>query len=342
MTGMQIGVSASGIRNAAVNRTADGGVELSWEPADGLPEVCVFHGESPEGIDRGRPLARTTAGRVRLDGLDPAGRHFFELVPQGGRPLVVGERRIHAEGSSNLRDLGGYAAADGRRVKWGVLFRSDNMARLTDSGLARVKRLGIRTVCDFRTGAEAQRLPNRFPDSVAVNYLRMPIQHGEFEPTTVFERIRTGDYHWISEAFMLQGYVDNIERHAPVWARLFELLADSRNRPLLFHCTGGKDRTGVGAALILLALGVPVETVIEDYGLSDPYIAEIRSQIYSQIEAFGVDTVKVAPYFTAPPSRLRALLAYIGENYGDAVGYLKEKVGVAERVIASLKEDLLV
>jgi protein-tyrosine phosphatase len=338
---MQIEVSESAIKKAAVNRTADGGVELSWEPAAGLPEVCVFHGESPEGIDRGSPLARTTAGRVRLDGLDPAGRHFFELVPQDGRPLVVGERRIEAEGSSNLRDLGGYAAAGGRRVKWGLVFRSDNLARLTDSGLARVKRLGIRTVCDFRTTPETERLPNRFPDSEAVSYLKMPIQHGEFEPTAVFERIRTGDYHWISEAFMLQGYVDNIERHAPVWARLFELLADSRNRPLLFHCTGGKDRTGVGAALILLALGVPVETVIEDYGLSDPYIAAIRNQIYSQIEAFGVDTVKVAPYFTAPPSRLRALLAYIRENYGDAVGYLKDKVGVDERLIASLKKDFL-
>jgi hypothetical protein len=81
--------------------------------------------------------------------------------------------------------------------------------------------------------------------------------------------------------------------------------------------------------------------VIEDYGLSDPYIAEVRNRIYSQIEAFGVEPAKVEPYFTAPPSRLRALLAYIRENYGSAVDYLKEKVGVDERLIASLKQDLL-
>ena len=66
-------------------------------------------------------------------------------------------------------------------------------------------------------------------------------------------------------------------------ARLFTLLSEPRNRPLLFHCTGGKDRTGAAAALILLALGVPTETVVADYGLSDGYNADVRKAIYEHL-----------------------------------------------------------
>lgn len=330
------------IAEASATRTADGGFELSWEIRGDPGAVAIFHGESPEGIDRTRPLGRSSGRRALLEGLASGRAHFFELVPDRGRPLLVGERRIDAEGSANLRDLGGYATEDGRAVRWGRLFRSDNLARLTDAGLAHVRGLGLRTVVDFRTDSEVRRLPNRFPEPGEADYLRLPIQHGEFEPTAVFERIQRGDYDWISEAFMIEGYVDNVERHAAVWSRFFALVADARRRPLLFHCTGGKDRTGVGAALLLLALGVPVETVIADYGLSDPYIAEVRARIFAQIRAFGVDTDKVAPYFTAPPSRLRALLDHLRKKHGSAVDYLERAAGVGGDLIRTLKRELLV
>ena len=113
--------------------------------------------------------------------------------------------------------------------------------------------------------------------------MRLPIQHGEFEPTSVFDRIKKGDYGWISEDFMVQGYIESVERYPDVWAALFNLLADRRHRPLLFHCTGGKDRTGAAAALILLALGVPSETVVADYGLSDGYNVDVRRSVSTSI-----------------------------------------------------------
>jgi protein-tyrosine phosphatase len=326
-----------------VLRTGGKSVEIRWGalPASGYP-VRVYRGDRPGEIAFDRLLATVSGGgSVALSDLDGSRPHFFGLRTGTGAELIVGERRIPAEGAVNLRDLGGYEAADGRRVRWGRIFRSDNLARLTDAGLALVKRLGIRLVCDFRTQAEAARLPNRFPDGPQVGYLRLSIQHGEFEPTAVFERIKNGDYDWISEEFMLQGYVANIEHHAQVWGSVFAKLSDPASRPLLFHCTGGKDRTGTCAALILLALGVPVETVIEDYGLSDGYIAEVRRTIFDAIESFGVDIGKVAPYFMAPPSRLRALLEYVDSRYGSAVGYLRQKAGVSEKTLDRLKSDLL-
>ncbi len=326
----------------SVERRSEDTVAIRWNESAGDIGLSVYHGDSPERIQAASPLAKVTNGSgVILSGLSADRPHFFRLVAADGAAVMVGERRPVVEGAPNLRDLGGYEAADGRRVKWGRIFRSSNLGRLTDRGLAQIKQLGIQLVCDFRTAAEAAKLPNRFPYSQAVGYVRLPIQHGEFEPTAVFDRIKKGDYGWISEDFMIRGYIDSVERYADVWAHFFQLLSDARHTPLLFHCTGGKDRTGAAAALILQALGAPEETVIEDYGLSDGYNAEVRKAIYEHLKPFDVDIAKVEPYFTAPESRLRALLKHVDTRYGSAVGYLVKRAGVGEETIAKLKADLL-
>ena len=255
--------------------------------------------------------------------------------------ILVGERCLPVEGVTNLRDLGGYAAADGRRVRWGTVYRSANLGRVTADGLAALRRLGIRLVCDFRTEPESTKLPNLFPDTPEVSYLRLPIQHGDHEPTAVFDRIRNGDYRWISEQFMLEGYIEAIDRYPHVWARFVRELARARNRPALFHCTGGKDRTGAAAALTLLALGVPEETVIADFGLSDACNVEVRRRVYEQLRSLNVDVPTVEPYFTAPESRLRALLEYLRRTYGSAEDYLVHTAGVEPEVIEALRNDLL-
>jgi protein-tyrosine phosphatase len=325
-----------------VERLSEDTVEIRWNEHAEQVGVSVYRGDSPERIQTAAPLVEMAkASSVILSGLAVDGPHFFKLVAADGTEGIVGERRPVVEGAPNLRDLGGYETTDGRRVKWGRVFRSSNLARLTDRGLGQIRRLGIKFVCDFRTEAEARKLSNRFPDSEAVGYLRLPIQHGEFEPTSVFDRIKAGDYGWISEDFMLQGYVDSIERHPAVWARFFALLADRTHRPLLFHCTGGKDRTGAAAALVLLALGVPQETVIGDYGLSDGYNSDVRRAIYDHLKPFKVDIRQVEPYFTAPESRLRRLLNHVDARYGSAVDYLVKKAGVSAKTIAGLKDDLL-
>lgn len=325
-----------------VARLSEDTVEIRWsEAAVGLC-LSVYRGDSPERIPTDSPLATAATGNsVVLSAPAADGPHFFKVVAADGAAALVGERRPFVEGAPNLRDLGGYTAADGRRVKWGRIFRSSNLGRLTDRGLAQIKRLDIRRVYDFRTEAEAAKMPNRFPDSTAVGYVRLPIQHGEYEPTAVFDRIKKGDYGWISEGFMIRGYIDSLERYPEVWGRFFQLLAEPRQQPLLFHCTGGKDRTGAAAALILFALGVPTDTVIADYALSDGCNVDVRQAIYEHLKPFGVDIAKVEPYFTAPESRLRALLNHVDARYGSAVGYLVRRAGVSEQTMAQLKADLL-
>jgi protein-tyrosine phosphatase len=332
----------SPIHPVTVERTGPDSVCVRWGPgAVGLP-VSVCCGPAPDRIPA-KPAATAAPGEcaVVLAGLAPGHPVFVRLHAGAGPGVVAGERCLPVEGVTNLRDLGGYETADGRRVRWGTVYRSANLGRVTEDGLSALRQLGIRLVCDFRTGPESAKLPNRFPDSPEVGTLRLPVQHGDHEPTAVFERIRNGDYGWISEQFMLEGYIEGLDRHPSVWAAYLRALADARNRPLLFHCTGGKDRTGAAAALTLLALGVPEEAVIADYGLSDGCNAEVRRRVYDLLRPLGVDIPTVDPYFTAPPERLRALLDHLRRTYGTVEDYLVRTAGLEPGAIDRLRDELL-
>lgn len=335
-------INETRLNNVSLIRTDGGSVEISWNFSDKLREFVVYAGESPDHIDRQNPVSISRANSpAKISGLDPDTRYYFELVPNKGSTVVISDRRVPLQGSVNFRDLGGYETSDGRRVKWGQVFRSDNLGRLTDRDVSFVQRMGIRMVCDFRTPAEAGKLPDRFPPIKPGRYLHLPIQHGEFDPANTFERIRNGDIEWMTEAFMIEGYIKNIDNFAPVWSTFLKTFAHDSRRPLVFHCTGGKDRAGVCAALILLSLGVPEQTVIDDHGLSNLYIAAVLERIYEQIRSNGVDPNQVAPYFTAPKNAIVAAVRHIRRTYGSATDYLIKEAGVDEKLIEQLKADLL-
>jgi protein-tyrosine phosphatase len=339
---MPIKLNETRLKDVALIRTGDDAVEISWNFNEKPGEVAVFAGESADHIDRRHPAAISQGkSSARISGLDPDTRYYFEVAPDHGSKIIISERRVPLQGSVNFRDLGGYETVDGRRMKWGQVFRSDNLGRLTDRDVKYVQRMGIRLVCDFRTSAEVKKLPDRLPQSAPGRYLHLPIKHGEFDPADSFERIKKGDIEWMTEEFMIKGYIKNIDNFAPVWSTLFNNLADSSKRPMVFHCTGGKDRAGIGAALILLTLDVPEETVVEDHGLSNLYIAPVLEKIYDQIRSYGVDPRQVAPYFTAPQKAILAGIRHIRQAYGSAARYLVNTAGVDEKILDKLKKDLL-
>jgi protein-tyrosine phosphatase len=173
-------------------------------------------------------------------------------------------RCVVLEGCTNLRDLGGYRAADGRRVRFGRVFRSSALSRLTKADLECFGALGIRTVCDLRGRAESGAAPSRLPLADPPEVVSLAI-----EPTVgaslrdLLERgAATGE-----DVLDLLGraYDAYASDHLHRYREMFALLDDPARLPLLFHCSAGKDRTGFGAALLLTALGVDRETVVEDY-----------------------------------------------------------------------------
>ena len=257
------------ISGITVDRVDKDTVEITWTTGADDLGVSIYAGDSPETIDRSSPVTRVNGGtRAKVSGLDPAIRPYFEVTPDGGPGVITAERRVPLEGSFNFRDLGGYETSDGRRVKWGRVFRSDHLARLTDNDLVLLENMGLRLVCDFRTPAETEKARDRLPQDGSIEYLHLPVIHGEFDPAMAMARMKQGDISWLTQDFMVNRYKRKIDDFPDIWGTVLNRLADPENRPLVFHCTAGKDRAGACAALTLLALGVPEETVIYDHGLS--------------------------------------------------------------------------
>jgi protein-tyrosine phosphatase len=260
------------------------------------------------------------------------------MQEEKSRPISK-ERRVPLEGAVNFRDLGGYETSDGRKVKWGQVFRSDSLARLSARDQTVLRGMGIRLVCDFRTPGEVKKAPDRLPDGT--RYLHLPVVHGEFDSVTALERMGKGDISWLTDDFMVNGYIKNIEKFGGTWGRVLNRIIDPESRPLVFHCTGGKDRAGVCAALFLLALGVPEDTVIYDHGLSNVYIGELLGRIYEWIREVGIDPDEVAPYFTAPRECIVSSLDHIREVYVSVANYLWTKAGIDNKKLSLLKDQLL-
>lgn len=220
---------------------------------------------------------------------------------------------LSLEGAFNLRDLGGYAAQDGRIVKRGMVFRADALNRLTDADLAALAPLGLKTIVDFRTEAEKKAAPHRVPAGVS-RVLEVPVNPGNMSGL----RDITPE-----EAAQIMPRLNRklVNEHTKEYALFFSHLAEYGESPLLFNCSAGKDRTGLAAALFLSALGVDKETVFRDYlesarHITRKYADEIAARPW------------LAPLFTVKREYLEAAFEEIDARHGGMDNYLVKELGV--------------
>jgi protein-tyrosine phosphatase len=223
------------------------------------------------------------------------------------------ERMLPFEGLYNVRDLGGYEAAEGRRVKWGLVYRAGDFNGLTGGDRELLKSLGLKTIVDFRAKEERDAAPD--PEFAAGEFVRIPIDAGNM--MDVKQRVGSSSYKEAMTALYRSLSRDLISEYS----LFFTILADTAKTPLLFHCSAGKDRTGVAAALFLSALGVDRRTVYDDYVLSAPLLEErFRGLVKAQPEVRDMVTVK--------REYLEASFAIIDDEWGGVELYLAEKLGV--------------
>ena len=242
-------------------------------------------------------------------------------------------RAIPLEGASNLRDLGGYPVLDGRRVRQGVLYRSATLANLTERDVATIAGLGLRTICDLRGRHEAAERPSRLPAgaeriSLAIEptvgaSLRDLMRRGEASGEDVVALLRTA-------------YLDYGTRFIDAYRALFDLLLDPARHALLFHCSAGKDRTGLGAALVLTALGASRETVLADYVATD----RLWRRDY-EVPAGTPRAMADALYGTHPALLEAALDAAVAAHGGSLDGLLDQGLGLDDARIVQLRDLLL-
>lgn len=326
--------------------------KLSWETNVSDAPVRIEVSADPDF-----PLGQ---GRVIADGLKdtsftftaPAGapRQYFLIVPNAGDAVRVSNRVLPLEGGRNFRDLGGYETVDGRSVKWGLAYRSGVMDGLTDSDYDYISGLGISVVCDFRASQERDSEPTdwrggdieyiTFADPSAEDDMSKSFASVLMDPDVTADKVRD---------MFIGSYRSMHHTYAPAYAEMFDNLANG-SLPLAFNCSAGKDRTGVAAALLLSALGVPRETVVEDYALSEKvvdFMAEFEVGLsgtdpespYAFLLQLPPEVIR--PLMRTEPAYIEATLDAIETQHGSIIAFIQSELDVDDDELARIRERLL-
>ena len=255
-------------------------------------------------------------------------------------------RLLNFEGIHNLRDLGGYATADGRQVQWGKLYRSANFAEATPADLAALSQLGLATFIDLRSTPEKAEEPNRLPDPLPFEVVEIPIldEGNQALVGEVMERVESGDFDGFDPGQkMQQANRQFASVFTPQFRQLFATVVAADGAPVLWHCTAGKDRTGFAAAVLLRILGVPRETIMQDYMASlEPALASRKSQLLMLRLFKGEETAaKIEVMMGVEPAWLEAGFDEIDATWGSFDAYVRDGLQLDEADIEVLRANLL-
>ncbi|MBD2869083.1 tyrosine-protein phosphatase [Paenibacillus arenilitoris] len=236
------------------------------------------------------------------------------------------KRLLRLEGAYNVRDIGGYEAAEGRTVQWGRFLRADGLHRLTSDDQDKIVGMGIRTVIDLRHARELEQKRNVFNGSERANYYNISLINPAASSNAAIRSL--GDL-----------YVNMLDECGPLLKEVFGRMAEAEGDCVLFHCTAGKDRTGVVAALLLDLAGVERSVIIADYAETEanlsPIMDELRKDRPEQIPA---DMYEL--FLGSAPSNMALMLDHLHDAFGGAESYLA-RIGLGEKQIAGLKRMLL-
>jgi protein-tyrosine phosphatase len=324
---------------ASVERADDGGFLVRWTAPASAGAVQVLARSTPQADDAagaGRIVGRGgAAGEITVEGLPAAPRWYFELRPRRGASLTIAERSLHLASAPNFRDVGGYRTADGRWVRMGLAYRSDQLDRLTDADLAVIAKLAPTVVVDLRTDAERRGGADRVPpgarplveDVMADAPPGGPGLASLNSPDAAVEFLVTANRQFVDLASARKAYTG-----------LFGELEDAHGE-VVYHCSAGKDRTGWASAVLLTLLGVPRETVMADYLASNGYLTDKNAAMFQKLPPKTAAVME--PLMTVRRAYLDSAFDEVDRRYGSFDRYAAEALGLDAPAIARLQARFL-
>jgi len=242
-------------------------------------------------------------------------------------------REVKLQGAVNFRDLGGYKTKDGKKVKMGLLYRSAALNTLTEADVAKIEALHIKYDFDFRGPYEVKTAPDKIP--AGTTRIALPAGSENIGDSNYMKNM--GKY-MKSDSFLVSFYTILTpfkERYMP----LFDSLVNNKtNSPMLFHCTAGKDRTGIAAAFILYALGVDEETIFNDYEATNYYRRNENAKAIAQmVKYYGLEEKMATNMMGAKREYIQSTFATIKAQYGTMDNYLEKVLGLNSKKIKQLR-----
>ena len=236
----------------------------------------------------------------------------------------VPDRRLAWNACYNARDVGGYTTIDGRAVRWGALVRADNVCRLTEDGRAALSAYGVRTVVDLRRGTELAAVAHPYAGGTDPAYVNVDVDEAmpellALQPTEYYGRV--------------------LDARAASLAAAVGAFADAPTGGVLFHCQSGKDRTGIVVALLLALAGVPRETIVADYVLTDECLAAYRDDVLRAATGDRALLTADLERWRARPEKIERMLDRL-DALGGAEAYLRG-AGLASGVLERARARLL-
>lgn len=230
---------------------------------------------------------------------------------------IIVSQQLTIQGDRNFRDLGGIIGENGKKISHNKLFRSGRLARITDADIDTIQNIGIKRIIDLRTSMERQQTSDR--EIEGVTNLHIPLLEGDIG--AFMGRIMSKELD--AKEFMLEFYgtIDSLKIAS--WSRIFDLL--EKEEPTLWHCSSGKDRTGMTTTLILASLGVDEKTIIKEFMMSNYYLEETHNRTLANFEKSNGQEIKdlISPLMILEEIYITTYLTSIKKEYGSIDNFLK-------------------
>ncbi|MBC1573549.1 tyrosine-protein phosphatase [Listeria booriae] len=314
---------------------------LTWSPTDILAGTIIFQSNTATPTSSKKQLL-VVDQETKLVLVTDDTPVFFIIQHPDGTHTVIGERTIPLEGCFNFRDLGGYVNTAGKTVKWGKLYRSSLLTNITEKDKDTLEKLGVSWICDLRSTSEIAAKPT--PALAHIKNRHIPIGTAKNE-STESQKIDLPDDHRVYEPLMGESYRVFVQSKDG-FREIFNDIIEKEEVPFLFHCTAGKDRTGVLGALLLKLLDIPENTILADYELTNQYADNILGEMQGLVNAFSnsekkIDLENFRPMAEARPAYLEIAFDEMQKEYGSVEAYLEKGIGITPSEKAKFQTMML-
>ena len=248
------------------------------------------------------------------------------------------QRLVHMQGAINFRDIGGYKTADGHEVRWGKVYRSASINKLTDQDMETMKDKHIHTVIDFRGHAESAAAPDRLLPNTDYTLCYAGSDSIGNDMKSMVAMFKQGNM--LDKMYGTEGVQYFGARYKPMFQKLLGLKDDES---ILYHCTGGRDRTGLATVFLLRILGVPEAKIEEDFVASNVYLGNMMNGYMKQLaQATGKTEQELADEMKLRPELIQKTFKAIDAKYGSFDVFAQKELGIGKKEVAVLKKKYTV